>query len=348
MFLQIFSLFLFWTSSPSSASTNEYDNYVDIDDLGPYANMVAATNAILPEIADVFDRVNRDARLDIDPFSPEGIRDAMLAFLPVSRSVLLAAAQVEGRRVTQDDLDRLTKIEHDLPLAFEQISSLNSLRSGIASNLEEDGARASSAPAAPYVAKVSGIAPNTKEDGVSSAPYSVKSFESTLPAAQYAAEVSGIAPNTKVDGVSSASYGLKAFQSTPETLRISQQAVPLLSTAPIPTESKPDAYKPIRRRIRVQSDSTDPLQRNQTPSSSPSRSRVRTTTENTKSPTSIENVFFGRSAIDLIQPLNARVLRGAIESLSSESKSPGSSTFIKLPHSQVVFIRHPLKKDVKS
>ncbi|XP_066977812.1 uncharacterized protein [Macrobrachium rosenbergii] len=278
MILQIFTLSIVWTSSISSASGNEYNNYVDTDDLGPYENMVAATNAILPEIADVFDKINHDERLNIDPFSPEGIRDAIMAFLPVSRSVLLATAQAEGRRVTQEDLDRLARVENELPLAFDYISSLKS--------------------------------PRLYSPGSGPASYPTK------------------------DGVGTVPRAGKTFNIISEKLQASHQATPLASVDATISEVYEFHRIPSGRKVaslqirRPSSSSTRPSGRNAVSSLNPSPSNV--------------NVFFGRSAIDLLPTLNGRVLRGATE---EPLKSPGSSTFIKMPFSQAVFIRHSLGKD---
>ncbi|XP_064108126.1 uncharacterized protein LOC135216668 [Macrobrachium nipponense] len=283
MILQVFTLSIIWTSSISSVSGNEYEysNEVDTDALGPYENMVAATNAILPELADVFDKISYDKRLNIDPFSPEGIRDAIMAFLPISRSVLLAAAQAEGRRVTQDDLDRLATVENELPLAFDYISSLKSLRH--------------------------------YSPGSGPALYHTKDDVGTVPSAAKTVNVS------------------------PEKLQTSHRVAPLASA----DATAPKGYEPTHEFHRIPSDRKVASPQTQRPSSSSTRPSGRNTASNLNPAPSNGNVFFGKSAVELLPTFNARVLRGATEPESQEPlKPPGSSTFIKMPFSQAVFIRH--------
>ncbi|XP_071551402.1 uncharacterized protein [Panulirus ornatus] len=89
-------------------------------DLGAQEKIVAATIDLLPEIADLFERVTRDRSND-----PERIQQIMVDFLPITRKVMYATADVEGRSIPVEDIHRFNAAEAVMPSV---ITFMNRLR----------------------------------------------------------------------------------------------------------------------------------------------------------------------------------------------------------------------------
>ncbi|XP_071551414.1 uncharacterized protein [Panulirus ornatus] len=89
-------------------------------DLGAQEKIVAATIDLLPEIADLFERVTRERSND-----PERIQQIMVDFLPITRKVMYATADVEGRSIPVEDLHRFNAAEAVMPSV---ITFMNRLR----------------------------------------------------------------------------------------------------------------------------------------------------------------------------------------------------------------------------
>ncbi|KAK7073122.1 hypothetical protein SK128_013403 [Halocaridina rubra] len=86
--------------------------------LGIYANMVEATNSLLPILTNVF----RDVTSSPDhpnPEDPDFLEEMMLAFLPASREILQVAAKAEGRVLSKEELDQLDIAIPHMPNIFK-------------------------------------------------------------------------------------------------------------------------------------------------------------------------------------------------------------------------------------
>ncbi|KAK8728770.1 hypothetical protein OTU49_008923, partial [Cherax quadricarinatus] len=92
----------------------------DTAELGSYNKVVAATIDLLPEIAEVFERVSGEPSND-----PEKVSQIMLEFMPISRKAWRSAADVEGRTIKEEDLHRFNAAEAVLPSV---ITFMNRLR----------------------------------------------------------------------------------------------------------------------------------------------------------------------------------------------------------------------------
>ncbi|XP_071547304.1 uncharacterized protein [Panulirus ornatus] len=84
---------------------------VDSGDLGPHDRLVAATIDILPEIAEVLERVQTDTF----PVPPERQQEIVDEFIPLTRKIVLAQAKAEGRNAPKDALQRINAIEAVMP-----------------------------------------------------------------------------------------------------------------------------------------------------------------------------------------------------------------------------------------
>ncbi|XP_045612580.1 uncharacterized protein [Procambarus clarkii] len=91
-------------------------------DLGSNERIVAATIDILPELAEVFERIG------VDGFSDgERGQKAMLEFLPLTRKLLKAKADAEGTEVRKEDLQRVNAAEAVMPAVNDFVNRLRKL-----------------------------------------------------------------------------------------------------------------------------------------------------------------------------------------------------------------------------
>ncbi|XP_053626693.2 uncharacterized protein [Cherax quadricarinatus] len=88
-------------------------------ELGSSERLVAATIDLLPEIADVFERVGGVSSND-----PEAVQQAIVEFLPLTRTSIKAAAEAEGREVNEDHLRRLSAAEAVMPAVNDFMNRL--------------------------------------------------------------------------------------------------------------------------------------------------------------------------------------------------------------------------------
>nr|XP_027227647.1 uncharacterized protein LOC113819638 [Penaeus vannamei] len=89
-------------------------------DLGKHEGVVAATIDILPEVAKTLKELtSRMTRSQADPFDSQNIFEILMAFMPVTRRILFAVAEAEGRSVSEEELQRLDRAEKILPSAFK-------------------------------------------------------------------------------------------------------------------------------------------------------------------------------------------------------------------------------------
>ncbi|XP_042880517.1 uncharacterized protein LOC122258573 [Penaeus japonicus] len=94
-------------------------------ELGKHEGVVAATIDILPEIARVLKEFSaRMARSQDDPFDSQNIFEILMAFMPLTRKILFAVAEAEGRIVSEEELQRLDRAEEILPSALNFILEL--------------------------------------------------------------------------------------------------------------------------------------------------------------------------------------------------------------------------------
>lgn len=95
-------------------------------DLGKYEGVVAATIDILPEVAKTLKELaSRMARSQADPFDSQNMFEILMAFMPVTRRILFAVAEAEGRSVSEEELQRLDRAEKVLPSAFSFMLKLH-------------------------------------------------------------------------------------------------------------------------------------------------------------------------------------------------------------------------------
>lgn len=89
-------------------------------DLGDQEKIVAATIDLLPEIADLFERVTRERSNN-----PERIQEIIQEFMPITRKIMYATADVEGRSIPVEDIQRFNAAEAVMPSV---ITFMNRLR----------------------------------------------------------------------------------------------------------------------------------------------------------------------------------------------------------------------------
>ncbi|XP_068204763.1 uncharacterized protein [Palaemon carinicauda] len=86
----------------------------DTRELGPHEKSVAATIELLPDIAEVFEQIASDPALDRKD-AGSIMRLSTLAFLPITKKVLVKTAEAEGRKVNLDDIYSLNAAEAVAP-----------------------------------------------------------------------------------------------------------------------------------------------------------------------------------------------------------------------------------------
>ncbi|XP_069956007.1 uncharacterized protein [Cherax quadricarinatus] len=91
---------------------------------GPYANVVDAVIEILPDIADVFEKITRSRDPSSDPADFKVIQDIILSFLPITEKIMRAAAKADGREVKPEELERLARVSKVLPDYFRLIEDI--------------------------------------------------------------------------------------------------------------------------------------------------------------------------------------------------------------------------------
>ncbi|KAG7167009.1 uncharacterized protein LOC121868765 [Homarus americanus] len=91
-------------------------------DLGENQRLVAATIDILPEITEVLQRVGNSRSTD-----PERVQQVMLDFLPLSRKVLKATADAEGKELNRKDIQDINAAEAVMPSVIEFMNKLREM-----------------------------------------------------------------------------------------------------------------------------------------------------------------------------------------------------------------------------
>ncbi|XP_064108141.1 uncharacterized protein LOC135216675 [Macrobrachium nipponense] len=90
-------------------------------DVGPYDRMISATIDVLPEMADVFEEIADDPR---HPNDPQRIQKVINVFMPLTRRLILANAEVEGRQWAKEDQYRFNAAGAVLPSVFSFMDRL--------------------------------------------------------------------------------------------------------------------------------------------------------------------------------------------------------------------------------
>ncbi|KAG7167008.1 hypothetical protein Hamer_G005315 [Homarus americanus] len=91
-------------------------------ELGEHQKIVGATIDLLPDIADVLQRVgNRQST------NSENVQRIIVDFLPITRKILKATADVEGREVNKEDVQRIYAAEAVMPSVVEFMEKLRDM-----------------------------------------------------------------------------------------------------------------------------------------------------------------------------------------------------------------------------
>ncbi|XP_068203966.1 uncharacterized protein [Palaemon carinicauda] len=90
-------------------------------DVGPYDRIISATVDVLPEMADVFEEIADDPR---HPNDPQRIQKIINVFMPLTRRLIVANAEVEGRQWAKDDQYRFNAAGAVLPSVFNFMDRL--------------------------------------------------------------------------------------------------------------------------------------------------------------------------------------------------------------------------------
>ncbi|KAK7073123.1 hypothetical protein SK128_013404 [Halocaridina rubra] len=92
-----------------------------------YSDDIArVTSAILPEITSAFQELS-SSRAHSNPSEPAYLQNTLAAFIPLSRKVLQATGEAEGRGVTQEQLDRLNVAELMMPSIFKFMEDMRGM-----------------------------------------------------------------------------------------------------------------------------------------------------------------------------------------------------------------------------
>ncbi|KAK7073120.1 hypothetical protein SK128_013401 [Halocaridina rubra] len=95
----------------------------DDGSLGSYDKLVSATINLLPDIADVFERVSRDHK----PNDPLRVQEIFMDFMPITRKVMRATEEVDGRSFSEDEWHRFNAAEAVMPSVLTFMNNLREM-----------------------------------------------------------------------------------------------------------------------------------------------------------------------------------------------------------------------------